>query len=73
MAKTTKEFLDNAAQTAAGLNPGRAAEAIPATPPKNVIEVAVPDPNNPDVGGAHDPANPGVPPWELNRAASNPA
>lgn len=73
MAKTTKEFLDNAAQTAAGLNPGRAAEAIPATPAKQTQPVETPDPNNPDIGGAHDPANPGVPPWELNRAPSNPA
>ena len=28
------------------------------------------DPNVRDVGDAHDPAQPGVPPWELNRVPS---
>lgn len=82
MAKTTKEFLQNAAQTAAGKNPGRAEEAIPATPATVMLDVpdegaveSAPevDPDRPDVGQAHDPAQPGIPPWELNRAPSQAA
>lgn len=81
MAKTTKEFLNNAAATAAEnartqVTPAQApTPAIPVeiespmVDPVTVVQADV-DPNNIDVGTAHDPARPGVPPWELNRVPS---
>lgn len=79
MAKTTKEFLKNAAETAAEnartqVTPAAARSAPPVDvdqPPDLVTTVqADVDPNSIDVGTAHDPAQPGVPPWELNRVPS---
>lgn len=81
MAKTTKEFIKNGEETAR-LNAERQKnDPVVAAPiahpfvPDEGAEPLVPEVNadQPDVGSAHDPAQPGIPPWELNRAASNPA
>ncbi len=79
MAKTTKEFLQNAAQTAKGRNPGRAT-AEGTAPDAGFVQPFVPDegsvPEVPEVGAEplnpmqHDPARPGDPQWELNTVPS---
>lgn len=79
MAKTTQQFLKNAADTAAEnartqVTPAAARPAPPVNVDVPVIESqtvqADVDPNSIDVGTAHDPAQPGIPPWELNRVPS---
>ena len=79
MAKTTQAFIKNGLDTAKLNAERQRTDVIPSQP---IAQLFVPDegaqPETPqvladqiDVAAAHDPANPGVPPWELNRAASN--
>lgn len=79
MAKTTQAFIKNGLDTAKLNAERQKADVIPNPP---IAQAFVPDegqtPETPevladriDVAAAHDPANPGVPPWELNRAPSN--